>query len=171
MPTDRLVAPLLRVPILAGLRPLQISEVARHAERRKFRGGDIITQAGEPGDGAYLVVSGRCDRVVRSGFAAASEPIEPGSLVGEMAMLIEHEYRTTVIARDRVLCLKILRAALHAQMLEDAGLARHLERCISDRLVKVSEDLRSIDRMLAACGSNAPQPNSETLRTAGGAGS
>ena len=43
MAIDRLVAPLLRVPLFAGLRPLQITEIARHAERMKFRRGDVIT--------------------------------------------------------------------------------------------------------------------------------
>src|SRR6185436_8542068 len=54
MAIDRLVAPLLRVPLFAGLKPLQLTELARQAERVKFQRGDVITKAGEPGDGAYL---------------------------------------------------------------------------------------------------------------------
>jgi CRP-like cAMP-binding protein len=53
MAIDRLVAPLLRVPLLAGLKPLQITELARQAERVVFRRGDTITRAGEPADGAF----------------------------------------------------------------------------------------------------------------------
>jgi CRP-like cAMP-binding protein len=158
MAIDRLVAPLLRVPLFAGLKPLQITEIARQAERVKFQRGDAITRAGEPGDGAYLIVRGSADRLLRSGFASATEPIEPGSLIGEMAMLVEHAYRVTVIARDRVLCLKFTRSALHAQMLEDASLARHFERLISARLTQVAGELRQIDRALLACASAAPQP-------------
>jgi signal-transduction protein with cAMP-binding, CBS, and nucleotidyltransferase domain len=161
MAIDRLVAPLLRVPIFAGLKPLQITEIARQAERLKFRQGDFITHVGAAGDGAYLIVSGPAERLLRAGFASASEPIEPGSLVGEMAMLVEHEYRATVVARDRVLCLKITRAAVQAQMLEDAALARHFERHLRERLTRVAQDLRQIDGILAACGSGAAQPDSE----------
>jgi signal-transduction protein with cAMP-binding, CBS, and nucleotidyltransferase domain len=80
-----------------------------------------------------------------------------------MAMLVEHEYRATVVARDRVLCLKITRAAVRAQMLEDAALARHFERRLTERLTRVAEDLRQIDDILAACGSGAPQPGAERL--------
>ena len=76
-------------------------------------------------------------------------------------MLVEHAYRATVVARDRVLCLKITRAAVHAQMLEDAALARHFERRITERLSRVADDLRQIDGILAACGSDAPQPADE----------
>ena len=67
MAIDRLVAPLLRVPLLAGLKPLQITELARQAERAVFRRGDTITRAGEPADGAYLIVSGMAEHLVQSG--------------------------------------------------------------------------------------------------------
>ena len=123
MAIDKLVAPLLRVPLFAGLKPLQLTEIARQAERVKFRPGDVITKAGEPGDGAYLIVSGPAEHVEPPDLEAAAGPVEPGSLIGEMAMLVEHAYRATVVARDRVFCLKIMRAAVHAQMLEDAALA------------------------------------------------
>jgi signal-transduction protein with cAMP-binding, CBS, and nucleotidyltransferase domain len=158
MSTDRLVAPLLRVPLFAGLKPLQITELARLAERVKFRRGDLITEAGRQGDGAFLIVSGPAERLVRPGFAAAAEPIEPGSLIGGMAMLVEHDYGATVIARDRVLCLKFTRAAVHAQMLEDPALASHFEGRIRERLAHLADELRQIDGILAACGTHALQP-------------
>jgi CRP-like cAMP-binding protein len=163
MAIDRLVAPLLRVPLFAGLKPLQLTELARQAERMKFRHGDVITKAGEPGDGAYLIVSEPSDP------EAAARPIEQNSLIGEMAMLVEHAYGATIIARDRVLCLKITRAAVRAQMLEDAALARHFERRISERLSRVVDDLRRIDGILAACGSDAPQPEPAPAATAASA--
>ena len=166
MAIDRLVAPLLRVPLFAGLKPLQITELARHAERVKFRSGDTITKAGAPGDGAYLVVSGSAEHVVSSDPESPAEPIEPGSLVGEMAMLVEHDYRATVIARGDVLCLKITRTAMCAQMLEDAALARHFERRIFARLSRVADDLRRIEGILAACGSNARQPADQPVPAA-----
>jgi CRP/FNR family cyclic AMP-dependent transcriptional regulator len=158
MAIDRLVAPLLRVPLFAGLKPLQLTELARQAERLKFRHGDVITKAGEPGDGAYLIVSGLAEHAEPSDPGAVAGPVEPGSLVGEMAMLVEHAYGATVIAHERVLCLKITRAAVRGQMLEDAALARHFERRISARLSRVADDLRRIDDILAACGSDAAQP-------------
>jgi len=168
MAIDRLVAPLLRVPLFAGLKPLQITELARHAERVTFRRGDIITKVSEPGEGAYLIVSGLAEHVAQSGFETTPTPVEPGSLIGEMAMLVEHEYRATVVARDRVLCLKITRAAVRAQMLEDIALARHFERHISERLSRVADDLRQIEGILAACGSDRAQPSDEGTPAAAG---
>jgi len=165
MGMDKLVAPLLRVPLFVGLRPLQLTELARQAERVKFHRGHVITEAGRSGDAAFLIASGAAGRIEPAGSDGEVEPIEPGSLVGEMAMLVEHVYRATVIACDRVLCLKITRAAVHAQMAEDAALARHFERRIRERLARVAKDLRQIDGVLAACGTGELNPDARSQQT------
>jgi CRP-like cAMP-binding protein len=160
MAIDRVVAPLLRVPLFAGLKPLQITEIARQAEKLSFRPNQIITKAGQAGDGAFLIVSGLAVCVEDPEPLASPEPIAPGSLIGEMAMLTEHEYGSTVVAQERVLSLKITRAALHAQMLEDSALAEHFRERISARLRRVQEQLRQIDSALAACSSEPPVSSS-----------
>ncbi|HWB44932.1 MAG TPA: cyclic nucleotide-binding domain-containing protein [Hyphomicrobiaceae bacterium] len=162
---DKIVLPLLGVPLFQGLKPLQITEIARQAERIRFRRGDIITEAGAQGDGAYLIVAGHAERLDDEGGEGLAEPIEPGSLVGEMAMLVEHDYRATVVALDRVHCLKITRAAIHSQMLDDPGLAEHLQAKITKRLLRMAEDLRQIDRLLADAAS-APAASDRALQGA-----
>jgi CRP-like cAMP-binding protein len=156
MAIDRVVAPLLRVPLFAGLKPLQITEISRQAEKLSFRPNQIITKVGQPGDGAFLIVSGQAACVEGPDVLATPEPVAPGSLIGEMAMLVEHEYGSTVVAQDRVLCVKITRAALHAQMLDDPALAEHFRERIAARLRRVQAELRQIDGALAACGSSPP---------------
>jgi CRP-like cAMP-binding protein len=158
MVIDSIVMPLLRVPIFAGLRPLQITEIARNAERIGFRPGRVITRAGERGECAYLIVAGDA---VRVDDGAAPEAIEPGSLVGEMAMLIDHVYGATVVARSRVQALGILRAALNDQMQDDPALAEHFSRYLTARLHRVARELRQIDDVLArsvGTNPNLPEP-------------
>jgi CRP/FNR family cyclic AMP-dependent transcriptional regulator len=152
-----LAAPLLRVPIFSGLPPEQIHGIARRAERITFRSGEIITRAGEPGGGAYLLVSGVAECVTADGVAVDDAVIEPGSLIGELAMLVEHIYGTTVVARERVLCLKIMRFAMHNQMLTEPSLAEHFSREITARLAQMAEDLRHIDRTLTPEHMGPPQ--------------
>ena len=74
-----------------------------------------------------------------------AEPVVPGSLIGEMAMLVEHDYGSTIVARDRVFCLKLMRSAMHAQMREDATLAEHFHDRMTERLLQTAEELRRID--------------------------
>jgi hypothetical protein len=64
------------------------------------------------------------------------------------------------VAQERVLSIKITRAALHEQMLDDSALAEHFRERISGRLRRVQEELRQIDSALAACGSAAPVSSS-----------
>ncbi len=162
MTTDNLVAPLSRLPIFAGLKPSQLTQITQAAERLRYWPGDVITKAGQTGDGAYLIVSGTAQRVAGSGATATPENVAPGSLVGEMAMLIEHEYTSTIVAGDRVFCLKILRSALHAQMLADPSLAQHFHDRVTEQLVRTAEELRRIDKDFAkdfaAHGFGASQP-------------
>jgi CRP-like cAMP-binding protein len=147
MAIDPLVAPLLRVELFQGLKPLQITEIARTAERMVYREGEAITVAGDPGEAAFLVVAGACEWVDNIG-SAAGEPIEIGSMIGEMAMFIEHTYGATVVARGQVRCLKINREMMHQLMLEDRGLAQHLTEKIALRLHRVGHELRTIDAVV-----------------------
>jgi CRP/FNR family cyclic AMP-dependent transcriptional regulator len=149
MVADKVIAPLLRVPIFMGLHAPQLAEIARHAEKIAFRAGSTITQAGVTGDGAYLIVSGVAVRQ-SSASTEAAEPIEPGSLIGELAMLVDHVYGATVLAQGRVTCLKILRSALHQQMEGDPDLAEHFSNILTARLVHVAAEMRRIDATLAA---------------------
>jgi signal-transduction protein with cAMP-binding, CBS, and nucleotidyltransferase domain len=159
MALDKVVAPLLRQPLFAGLKPQQLTEIARHAERVKFRDGDVITQAGSPADGAYLIVSGEAERQPQSGSFDLAERVEEGSLIGELGMLMEHTYGVTVVARGRVHCLKIAREAMLEQMREDEALARHFRLLIEGRLTQAAAELRRIIDVLN--GLCAPQTAGE----------
>jgi CRP/FNR family transcriptional regulator, cyclic AMP receptor protein len=150
MVVDPLVAPLLRVELFQGLKSAKLTQISRIAERVVFRPGDVITQSGNAADAAYLIVSGAAEWQSNATFSNASlsnaaEPVEIGSLIGEMAMLIEHTYGSTIIAKTQVRCLALSRTAMHALMLEDPSLAQHLVAKISKRLSTVADTLRAID--------------------------
>ena len=106
MAIDKLVAPLLRVPLFCGLKPLQLTEIARQAERISLsaRQHDHDKRA-RPA--TALTSSSPARPCACPSGSRAAEPIEPGSLVGELAMLIEHVYGATIVAQGRVHCLKI----------------------------------------------------------------
>ena len=148
MAFDHIVVSLARIPIFAELGPLQIGRIAQQAEHCWFRHGDVITRAGAPGDGAYLILTGDARRMSRVGSPAPSEAIAAGSLVGELAMLVEHIYGATVVADGLVNCLKLARAMLHDQMCADPDIAERLARVIKRRLQLTAAELRSIDRLL-----------------------
>jgi CRP-like cAMP-binding protein len=146
MAMDALVAPLFRVRLFQGLSPAQMTAIARRAERVMFRDGAVLCEEGDAADAAILIVSGETERVA----AGEREPIEPGSLVGEMAMLIDHTYGSTVMARGPVKALRLPRAVMHQMMLADPSLADHMVARISSRLSSVLHDLQTVDAALVA---------------------
>ncbi len=152
MAIDQVVASLLRISLFAGLKPLQVTEIARRAGRCAFRRGEAIIRAGEPGDAAYLILSGDAACRAGSGPRASVEPVKPGSLLGELAMFVDHVYGATVVAEDWVDCLRLERATLHAQMRANPDLARRLAQVMRQRLTLVAAELQAIDQLLASVG-------------------
>ena len=166
MAIDSFVKPMLKLEIFQGLRPLQITEIARRAYRVVYKPGETIIREDEEGDAAVIIVSGEAVRIAGPALAEPAEAVPEGSLLGEMAMLIETRHSSTVIARTTVRALRIAREDLQAQMAEDATLADHFVQRITARLSSVLDSLRAIDSMVAetavhvppARGSGAAQP-------------
>ncbi|MCH9807145.1 MAG: cyclic nucleotide-binding domain-containing protein [Alphaproteobacteria bacterium] len=152
MAIDALVKPLLPLAIFRGLKPLQITEIARRAERVIYRPGDVIIEEDKTGDAAVLIVSGDAVRVSGPDYTGAPEPVREGSLVGEMAMLVETVHSSTILARGNVKALRLNRSEMLAQMTEDQSLAEHFVARITGRLQSLANDLRAIDGALAKSG-------------------
>jgi CRP-like cAMP-binding protein len=148
MAKDSVAGQLARLGIFSELKPQQIGRIARRAEKCWFRPGFFITRAGMPGDAAYLILSGDALLWPHSGPPAPHEAIAPGSLVGELAMLVEHTYGADIVADGPVNCLKLGRAMLHEQMRTDPDIAERLACVIRERLELTASELRRIDRLL-----------------------
>ena len=56
MSMDAVSAHLVRLEIFHGLKPLQITEIARHAERVVYKPGQALIEDGKAGDAAIIVV-------------------------------------------------------------------------------------------------------------------
>ncbi len=138
--------------IFRGLNPLQLTEIVRQSERIVYSPGETIVEAGTAGDAAVLIVAGDAVRFLETGEPTAglnAQAIGTGSLLGELAMLVEHEHGATVVAHTTVRALRITRAGLQAQMLDDPDLAGHFVDRITERLNRVADELRRIDHALA----------------------
>ncbi len=148
MAIDALVKPFLALPIFRGLKPLQITEIVRRADRIVYRAGDIIIQDDQPGDAAIVIVSGHVVRLSQDNPEIA-EALPEGSLIGELAMLVETIHSSTVIAQSQVRALRLSRSEMHALMAEDPRMAEHFSSAITSRLKKLAFELRAVDDALA----------------------
>lgn len=163
MSANPLLAPLSRVRIFQGLTEAQLTAIARNAERIVYKPGEIITTAGVEADAAVLIVGGDTECIVE-GNPSRIEPIEAGSLVGEMAMFIEHIYGVTTRAAGSARALRLHRKAMHLLMLEDTSFADHCVRVMTGRLHAVADELRRIDDRLAETIMPTPLPAAHEAR-------
>jgi CRP-like cAMP-binding protein len=150
---------LMSQEIFRGLSPLQLTEIVRQAERIVYSPGDTIVEAGTAGDAAVLIVSGDAVRFLDGEPATGlnAQGVGAGSLLSELAMLVEHEHGATVVAHTTVRALRITRAGLKAQMLDDPDLASHFVDRITERLNRVADELRRIDHAFTSTES-VPAP-------------
>ena len=143
---------LLSQEIFRGLSPLQLTEIVRQSERVVYRPGQYIIEAGTSADAAVAIVAGDAIRFpehVSGQGAMQAEALPAGSLLSELAMLIDHVHGATVIAHTTVRALRVTREALKNQMLEDPHLADHFVERIAERLSRVATELRLIDHALS----------------------
>ncbi|AGK59642.1 Crp/Fnr family transcriptional regulator [Hyphomicrobium denitrificans 1NES1] len=170
MAIDALVRPFLSLPLFRDLKPLQISEIARHAERIVYRNGDVIAAEGQSADAAILIVSGTCVRRAVDRKKTRDEFLPEGSLVAELAMLIEVIHPTTIVARDQVKALKIARERMHELMQQDVDMAAHFSSLILKRLHTLADDLLAVDSLLSGSVTATKALNSRlAFKQSGGA--
>lgn len=146
---------LLDLELFRGLERTSIERVAREADRVIFRPGQAIVRAGEPGDAAYLLLSGDAATVPVDGVGAFT--VAPGSLIGEVAMLVDHHYAVSVVCQGQVRAVRLGREMLRAAMLAEPKIAEHFVARLSARLARVAVELRRIDDLLAVAGAAEPR--------------
>ncbi len=140
------IAFLERVPVLRRLGAPALRILAIGAESFSVDAGQVLFAAGEPADCAYVVQRGtfnpRPERP-RDGEVIA----EPGTLLGEAALLAETQRPATATAREDSIVLRISRA-MFLKMLESyPEAAQRLRELIAAR---ADQWAREMDNVRAA---------------------
>jgi CRP-like cAMP-binding protein len=146
---DRNIELLEHVPLLTGLTHAQLTAIADCASKAFFQTGETIIAEGESGDAAYIILTGKAVCSVPGRERSMPEDLWPGTLIGELAMLVDMVHPVTVVAVERVRALVISREAFHQGMEADPAIAQHVSERLLVRLHGLAEDLRTIDERLA----------------------
>jgi CRP-like cAMP-binding protein len=138
------MAALSRAPFIGEIGRDALRLLAFSAERIELRAGDILFDKGQRADGGYVVTNGRL--VLLPGEGRPEREVGPGTLIGELALVIDTERPVTAIARVPTRLFSIPRT-LFRRMLEEypaiAGtLGRYLAARMSDDSVAL-EDVRA----------------------------
>lgn len=127
---DRALA-LRGAPLFAALSAEALLPVAAVCAEVRLAPGEVLFEAGDPGDAMYVIVDGEV-RVV-AGEAELTR-LGRGECVGEMAALDWEPRSATVVAAGPALLLRLGRNELHDLLRDHPALVRNLAIVLAQRI-------------------------------------
>lgn len=158
MPDSR-IRLLEHLPLFEGLTPRQLAAIVDIARKAFFEPGDSLIRANRSGDTAFVIMTGLARCLAPTG--ATISQVGPGTLVGELAILVETTHSFTVEAMERLRALAIHRQALQRVMKQDTLIASTISDNLVLRLRAVARELRTVDALLARVERNGISEGSQ----------
>jgi CRP-like cAMP-binding protein len=149
---------LSKVPLFAAFDREALRLVAFSAESRIFRAGDVVFRKGEPSDGGYVVMSGMVALDAADDGSPTSHLAGPGSLIGEIALIIDTERPATAIVREPASMLKVTRRVFRKVLEEYPDAALAIRQDLAARLTGLAGRLGAVRRRLMALDEFNPLP-------------
>src|ERR1700742_645209 len=104
---DAKIELLRQVPLFLGITEEQLGAIAAIAQKMFFQEGESLITEGQSGDAAFLIMTGKAGYARIEHGEVVDEDLWPGTLVGELAMLVESVHNVTVTAKERLRALAI----------------------------------------------------------------
>jgi len=140
---------LRRIPLFAKIEPSKLKLLAFTSERLTFPTGSTLFRQGDPGDAAYIIISGDADIIVET----PSGPLKVAQLhgndfVGEIAILCDVPRTATVQAASQLTTLRISKDLFFRLVTEFPQMAIEIMRVLAQRLERTTADWRAVAEKL-----------------------
>ncbi len=138
---------LRKASLFAELDAGQLESILRVAEIRRFAKNTVLLRQGERGDALYLVLSGRVKAVLvaEDGREVTLAMLDPGEMVGEMAVFDSEETRSATVITVEASELLILSGDQFKQALQETpSIALAVIRTLSRRLKETNNRIGSL---------------------------
>jgi CRP-like cAMP-binding protein len=134
--SDPVSRALQRIALFAGLPDDRLEELARGALLHRYPRGQIVCHRGEPGDRAFVIVSGAVDLIIDSpdGRELILVRLEAGEHFGEMALVDDHRRSATARTAAPTELVAVLRSAFLQALDDHPEMSRHIIRSLVQRL-------------------------------------
>jgi CRP-like cAMP-binding protein len=150
MALDDDIALLARVPLFASLGGEPLRLLAFSTEARVLRAGDILFKEGQAADAGYVVAEGG---LVLANSGGLSERLAgPGSLLGEIALIVETLRPATATAREPSTVLRIPRALFRRVLAEFPEAAQRIHEDFREKMRATTADLNRVGRLFEPDG-------------------
>src|SRR5664280_866008 len=133
---------LANVPVLASLGGELMKSLAERAEFVAFKKGELVVRENDPGDGLYVVVSGRLQAYTRlkSGRERVFATYCDDDCFGEMPLLSGETHWANVRALNDSMLLKIPRADFESVLNRDPRVAVSFSQRLGHRIKQLREE-------------------------------
>ena len=132
------VALLERVPTLRLLGSASLRMLAIGSEQRNFEHGDFLFSAGDEADAGFIVQRGSF-RIEDGGGAEIIAG--PGTLIGELALVVAMQRPSTAVALERSSVIRIARSLFQRVLESDPAAARRLRDEFAARTSQIASDI------------------------------
>lgn len=128
-------------PFFAGIADLEIECLVAAAEILRFDTGETLFRRGDPGDSVLLVLSGHAavESQRSNGERVVMNIVEPGELIGEMAVLEGTNRSASVTALEPCEVLAIPQMEFLTLLVNHAGFAIRILGSVTERLRRLTE--------------------------------
>ncbi len=127
-----------RVPLFHGLAYEHLSLLAFSSERLLFHKNESLARLGHSSSAAYLILDGSANVLDKETSSQNQLTLTKGSLIGELAMLIDYQFSHTIVANEEVEVLQLSRSLVQNLMVQFPDIAEHFSDKIHRRLSHMS---------------------------------
>jgi CRP-like cAMP-binding protein len=142
------VALLERVPTLRLLGTDALRVLAIGSEQRDFERGDLLFTVGEDADAGFVVQRGTF-RVSMDDGSGYEIVVGPGTLIGELALVVAMERPSTALSLDRSTVIRIPRSLFQRVLDSDPAAARRLRDELATRASQIASDILLVGAKLS----------------------
>lgn len=131
------------IPLFAKLEPAKLKLLAFTSQRLTFEAGHALFHQGDVGDAAYIVLQGDAEVLIDTpqGPVRVAQ-IGAHAIIGEVAILCDVPRTATVVARTKLVTLRIDKETFFRLVTEFPQMAVEIMRELAHRLERTNEQLR-----------------------------
>ena len=136
---------LMRVPLFQGQSKKHIGQIAKLSTTQRYEAGQAIVRQGDSGLGLYVIASGTVDvqRERNGGEPIVLATLGTGDFFGEMSLLDDYPRSATVVAKDAVECLTLVKWHFLAEIQTHPEMAVPMLSVLSRRVRNALQQLEA----------------------------
>ncbi len=134
---------LRNIPLFGKIEASKLKLLAFASERLTYPADQVIFHQGDPGNSAYIILSGEAEVIVESPEGPLVVAVlARNAIVGEIAILCDVPRTATVKAKSELVTLRISKELFFRLITEFPQMGIEIMRVLADRLERTTHQLR-----------------------------